>query len=75
VSVVGDAFIEVAIQNASRAAEQHLEACFDSVDDPSICVDTSAPFCGCTACVVREVIASSWPYMRLVAIVESEDEE
>lgn len=74
-SVVGDAFIEVAIENAARAAEQHLESCFDSIDDSSICVDTSAPFCGCTKCVVREVIASSWPYMRLVAIVESEDEE
>lgn len=74
-SVVGDAFIEVAIANAARAAEEHLESCFDSIDDPSTSVDLSAPFCGCTTCVVREVIASSWPYMRLVAIVESEDDE
>lgn len=72
-SVTGDAFIEVAIKNASDAAEEHLHLCLESLDDPFVAVETAAPFCGCTTCVVREVIAKSWPYMRLIAIVESED--
>jgi hypothetical protein len=73
VSVTGDVFIEVAIKNASDAAEEHLSLCFESLDDPSVQIETAGPFCGCNTCVVREVIAKSWPYMRLLAIVESED--
>jgi len=73
VSVTGDAFIEVAISNAAQAAEEHLAMCFEALGGDDVYADVSAPFCGCMTCIVREVISKSWPYMRLVAIVEAED--
>jgi hypothetical protein len=55
---------------AQRAAEAHLEACEEAlhaieyeseadVDDPAI-----GPFCGCTTCVVREVLHAAWPVLQ-----------
>ena len=61
--------LDIAIQ---QAAEKHLEACQDAMfysedpegdreppEDPSY-----APFCGCTTCVVREVLMAAWMHIR-----------
>lgn len=29
--------------------------------------ELAGPFCGCDTCVVREVLAAAWPYMRELA--------
>jgi hypothetical protein len=56
---------------AHQAAEKHVEACqqvmfelddgaeFEDVLDPS-----SAPYCGCTTCDVREILHAAWPIME-----------
>ena len=49
---------------AQRAAEEHLSLCLEAewdeeVDDPS-----SAPFCGCLTCIVREVLHAAWPVLE-----------
>jgi len=62
---------------AQRAAEAHLVACWEAFhaydelgveegegpEDPS-----SAPFCGCETCVVREVLYAAWPILRDAAL-------
>lgn len=56
---------------AHQVAQTHLDACheaqceledgaqFDDVNDPSF-----GPFCGCSTCVVREVLFAAWPVME-----------
>lgn len=74
-STAADSLIETAIRKATDAAESRLEECFASLDDVDLSSEykMSAPFCGCTTCVVREVLDSAWPYLRLAAIVDAED--
>lgn len=54
---------------AHAAAVAHLEACMDSLDsededgEPTVEVATMAPFCGCTDCVVREVLFVAYPIL------------
>ena len=50
-----------------RKAEAHLIACFEAMDawQESADFETEdspefAPFCGCTTCIVREVLMSVW---------------
>ena len=56
---------------AQRAAEAHLAACYDAMNqweedeyDSSIESPASAPFCGCDTCVVREVLWAAWPILE-----------
>ena len=59
---------------AQRAAEAHLEACEEALyaaegeegedqDEPGL-----GPYCGCTTCVVREVLYAAWPILRQAAL-------
>lgn len=62
---------------AQRAAEERLELCtavlYDqeeadgvfALEDPS-----SAPFCGCTTCEVREVLDAAYPHIRAHVLAE-----
>ena len=55
---------------AQRAAEAHLEACYEALYDedgeeredlpesPAV-----GPFCGCTTCEIREVLHAAWPIL------------
>jgi hypothetical protein len=49
-----------------RKAEAHLDECFEALyegDDTGTFENDSpafAPFCGCTTCIVREVLMSVW---------------
>jgi len=49
---------------AQRFAEQHIMDChnalYDETDGPEI-----APFCGCTTCEVREILAAGWRIFEL----------
>jgi len=55
---------------AHELAEEHLDSCFEALDAegdlgeeaewPAI---LAAPFCGCTTCVVREVLNAAWPIL------------
>lgn len=52
---------------AHRAAEAHLEACWEALMDETEggdgdWPDVAAPFCGCHTCEVREVLHAAWPY-------------
>jgi hypothetical protein len=35
--------------------------------------ELAAPYCGCTTCVVREVIDAAWPYLSLLAVEQFRD--
>ena len=46
-----------------REAEKHLDHLFDSMDEQpegSESSVTGAWFCGCTTCIVREILAIGW---------------
>lgn len=46
---------------AHRAAMAHLDACFEAEFEEEGDTPASAPFCGCSDCVVREVLYAAWP--------------
>lgn len=48
---------------AHDAAVAHLDLCFESLDDESVEIETMAPFCGCSDCIVREVLYAAWPIL------------
>lgn len=50
--------------DAQRKAELHLEECWETSED-----DDSG-FCGCTTCIVREVLTAAAPDMY-AALIES----
>lgn len=58
---------------AQATAEAHLEACEDYLFNseqgvPTTQVDPAiAPYDGCPACVVREVLHSAWPFLLEIA--------
>lgn len=59
-------------KRAQRAAEQRFNIAMDSVyaedlDDIDGEAELSAPFCGCTTCVVREILDAAWPYLYEMA--------
>lgn len=52
---------------AQRAAEERLEAAWAALDDEEgECEDPelAGPFCGCTTCLVREVLDAAYPHLR-----------
>jgi hypothetical protein len=64
VSTNGTRDFEAQIQ---RKAEAHLDACFAEMEAWQERADLEtegspafAPFCGCTTCIVREVLMSVW---------------
>jgi hypothetical protein len=52
------------IQRVQRASEEHLDACMEAMwgieDDVYDTSPAMAPFCGCTTCIVREVLYAAW---------------
>jgi len=61
-----------------RKAEAHLDACFEAMDnwedgDGEMESPANAPFCGCTTCIVREVLMSVWDDLLEEARRESAD--
>lgn len=51
-----------------KLCEDHLEACYDAMYDweegEGDCTSPAfAPFCGCTTCVVREVLMCAYTYL------------
>ena len=65
---------------AQQAAEKHLDACQDALyaeeseegDAAELWpAELLAPFCGCTTCVVREVLVAAWPILELGFRAES----
>jgi len=66
---------------AHVAARAHLEACWDAMyayededAEPGDVVDPSlAPFCGCSDCVVREVLHGAWDIIHEAASADAWD--
>lgn len=66
---------------AQRAAEAHLEQCeralyvedFKNPDDSQWPAAMGGPFCGCTTCMVREVLFAAWPILQEAAVEEYEE--
>lgn len=71
------------VEMAQEAAEQQLAAAeivlmheeeFDGSEDvtkeeyEAAAAKLAGPFCGCTTCVVREVLAAAWPFMSVHAV-------
>jgi hypothetical protein len=66
-SEIGNIQIEHApAVDIQRAAEHHLEACYDAMYDEADAPDSPAvgAFCGCNRCIVREVLAGAWPQIE-----------
>lgn len=57
-------------QQAQRNAEEHLEELYEQLDAED---GDSGAFCGCTTCVVREVLEAAVPelYAGFIELVES----
>ena len=57
---------------AQQAAEERLETIWEAEesDDDSAYddIDMAGPFCGCTTCIVREVLHAAWPILREAAL-------
>lgn len=52
-------------QAAQNAAEEHLAACWQYLDNEDVPEpETAAPFCGCTTCEVREILHAAYPHLR-----------
>ena len=55
---------------AQKAAEERLEACevwldYDpSEPEPEVPNPACGPYCGCTTCMVREVLDAAWPIIE-----------
>lgn len=53
---------------AQQAAEAHLEALWEAADSDDEHamddIDIAAPWCGCTTCIVREVLHAAWPILQ-----------
>jgi hypothetical protein len=47
---------------AQQAAEKRLVELWDAYDDEDY--DTLGLFCGCTTCVVREVLEAAYPHLE-----------
>lgn len=43
----------------SERAEKHLDLCWEAMLDEESKSPAFAPFCGCTTCVVREVLMAA----------------
>lgn len=63
--------------DAHRAAVAHLQACAEALcaqEDDGADVESPAagPYCGCSDCDVREVLAAAWPILLddAAAVVE-----
>jgi hypothetical protein len=58
-------------KRAQRSAEQRFDMAMDSVysedDDFYESLDLAGPFCGCTTCIVREILDAAWPYLYEMA--------
>lgn len=61
-------------QAAQRAAEEHLLACWESLDDEEVEPETLAPFCSCMTCEVRETLHAAYPHLRAMALADAADE-
>lgn len=66
---------------AQEAAAMRLEDCStvllfeDDADDEitheeyeQAAAQLAAPYCGCTTCVVREIIDAAWPFLSVLAV-------
>ena len=62
-----------------RKAEDHLTACFEALElretdaDAEIEDPAYGPFCGCTTCLVREVLSVCWDEMLAEAKHQTEE--
>jgi len=58
-------------KRAQRAGEQRFDMAMDSVysedEDAYENLELAGPFCGCTTCVVREILDAAWPHMYEMA--------
>lgn len=56
-------------ERAHRAAEEHLDACFQAMSDLEEGYDASSPamdaFCGCQTCIIREILYAVWDMLRV----------
>lgn len=68
-------------RQAQDRAEAHLEACRQALfhedeHDPSVTCEhcpplvSSAPYCDCTRCCVRETLHAAWPILAEMAVAE-----
>lgn len=60
--------------DAQRAAEDRLELCYEDMDREygGDGPDPETAFCGCTTCVVREVLTAAYPILRKGVLDECE---
>lgn len=58
-------------KRAQRAAEHRFDMAMDSVysedDDVYDNLELAGPFCGCTTCIVREILDAAWPHLYEMA--------
>jgi len=63
-------------RDAFDAAMAHLERCDDTLiaeeENGEIESASSAPYCGCTTCQVREALVAAWPHLRDAALAGRE---
>lgn len=55
---------------AQRAAEERMEWAIQSLDE-DVDIQLAGPYCGCTTCDVREILAAAWPHLRDLALLET----
>lgn len=46
-----------------QAAEDHLNACDEAMSEGRSYEKALGPYCGCTTCIVREVLGVTWEMM------------
>lgn len=54
-------------RQAQAAAEAHLAACWEALNEDGSAVDDDpavAPFCGCATCEVREILSAALPFLE-----------
>jgi hypothetical protein len=60
-------------KRAQRAAEQRFDIAMDSVyaeeeyEDQYESLELAGAFCGCTTCIVREILDAAWPHLYEMA--------
>lgn len=58
--------VDALVKASQQAGEDRLDKCWAMVYDDVYVPEASGLFCGCTTCVVREVLDAAIPYLFAV---------
>lgn len=71
--------LESEAQRAAEARVNDLEDRFhaemDGDDDAWDGFEGAAPYCGCTTCLVREVLFAAWPFLQQAGVIAQKLDE